>query len=98
MDDSPMDYNVVVVGGRSVGGIFPMDGHIPAEVPAHWLTYFAVDDCQASVDRCAALGGTVTVPPFDTPVGVMAVLHDPTGAAFAIGQMSELADPNAWTA
>jgi hypothetical protein len=98
VDDSPMEYNSAHVGGRSVAGVFPMEGHIPAEVPAHWLTYFAVDDTPATVERCAALGGSVVVPPFDTPVGLMAVLTDPTGAVFAIAKMTEIADPNAWTA
>jgi predicted enzyme related to lactoylglutathione lyase len=97
MDGSPTGYQVIGVGGRSVAGVFPMDGHIPAEVPAHWLTYFAVEDCQATVDRCAALGGAVTVPPFDTPAGLMAVLHDPTGAVFAVGRMTMIDDPNSWT-
>jgi predicted enzyme related to lactoylglutathione lyase len=98
VDDSPMEYTSVYVGGRSVAGVFPMEGVMPAEVPPHWLTYFAVDECQAAVDRCAALGGKVVMPPFDTPVGVMSVLEDPTGAVFAVAQMTELADPNAWTA
>ena len=34
--------------------------------------------------RPAELGGSVLVPPFDTPVGRMAVLSDPQGAMFSV--------------
>jgi hypothetical protein len=57
----------------------------PAEVPAHWMVYFSVDDTDASAAQVAALGGTVSVEPFDLPqVGRIAVLNDPQGAVFSV--------------
>lgn len=60
------------------------------------MTYFAVADLADAVGRCTGAGGAVVMPPFDTPVGQMAVLADPAGAVFAIGQFVQLDDPNEW--
>ena len=63
------------------------DGHarqVPPEVPAHWLAYFATDDCDATVEKASGLGATVLVPPMDIPPGRFSVMLDPTGAAFAV--------------
>ncbi len=98
MDVSPAPYLLINVDGRTVAGIMTMGDQFPEHVPTNWLTYIAVDDAQATADRCAASGGTVVVPPFETPVGTMAVLLDPTGAIFAIGAMVQPDDPNDWTA
>ncbi|MCQ0023196.1 VOC family protein [Streptomyces somaliensis DSM 40738] len=73
------------IGGRSViGGVFP------AEMPAHFLVYFAVADCDETVAATLRLGGRVTEEPFDTPYGRIALLADDQGAAFAV-----LAEPKA---
>lgn len=54
-------------------------------VPPHWLVYFAVDDCDRTVEKAKSLGAGVTVPPFDVEnVGRMSILTDPQGAAFAM--------------
>jgi len=54
----------------------------------HWLVYFVVGDCEAHAARAQVLGGTVRLPPTDTPgVGRFALLADPQGAAFAVIQM-----------
>jgi predicted enzyme related to lactoylglutathione lyase len=66
------------------GGILTMDENFPPEVPQHWAVYFWVDDTDHLVERLTSLGGTVTVPAFDTPVGRMAVLADPQGAMFSV--------------
>ena len=96
MDDGGMGYRVILVAGRAVGGVMPMGPGFPAEVPTHWMTYFAVADAPHAADRAVALGGTVIVPPFETPVGTMSVLADPFGAPFAVGAMTAPDDPNAW--
>ena len=59
-------------------------GEWPAEVPPHWMTYFAVDDCDATTGRAAELGATVLVAPADIPPGRFAVLRDPLGAVFSL--------------
>lgn len=69
----------------ALGGMMPMIGDMwPAEMPNHWMTYFAVEDADAACARCQELGGAVPVPPFDTPVGRSAVLSDPLGAVLSV--------------
>jgi uncharacterized protein len=76
-------YTVFETGGRQVGGTTPppMPG-----TPNHWHVYFAIADADATAARATELGGSVLVPPFDIPVGRIAVLRDPQGAAFSILQ------------
>jgi uncharacterized protein len=101
---TPMDpaemagYQLVHVAGRAVAGVMAMGDDFPPEVPTNWVTYFAVADLADTVDRATAAGGGVIAAPFDTPVGQMAVLHDPAGAVFAIGQFVTIDDPHDWPA
>lgn len=84
MGDGP-PYTILQVDGRGVGGIQEMGDNFPPEVPSHWLTYFAVDDTDASVKKATSLGASVMSEPFDIPgVGRIAVLIGPHGEAFAI--------------
>ncbi len=58
------------------------------DVPAHWLAYFAVDDCNAQAEKAKSLGATLLVPPTDIPgVGRFAIVQDPQGAVFSIIKM-----------
>jgi uncharacterized protein len=77
-------YSEWKLGGRSIGGMIAMNEQWPAEVPPHWMVYFAVDDADAAVGRAQELGGKVAVPPTDTPAGRFAVLNDPQGAVFSV--------------
>jgi predicted enzyme related to lactoylglutathione lyase len=81
MDMGTGEYTLFHVGDQMVGGSTPppMEG-----VPNHWHVYFAVDDADATAAKAGELGGSVMVPPFDTPVGRMAVLADPQGAVFSV--------------
>jgi hypothetical protein len=88
-DLAGMPYTQWMLGERSIGGMTPMPDMIPAEVGAYWLTYFGVSDADAAISTATSLGGTVIVPATDTPVGRLAVLTDPAGAAFAIIAMPE---------
>jgi len=54
-------------------------------VPSHWLSYFAVTDCDASAKKVSELGGKVVMPPMDIPnIGRFAIVQDPQGATFAL--------------
>ncbi len=69
---------------NSVAGMMPMVGdQWPADLPPHWMVYFAADDVDATATRCEQLGGKISVAPFDTPAGRTAVLNDPQGAVFS---------------
>lgn len=71
-------------GEDPMGGMMDMRGRVPDEVPAHWLTYFAVEDTDASVEKVKELGGGVAFGPIDIPAGRFAVVHDSYGAMFAV--------------
>jgi predicted enzyme related to lactoylglutathione lyase len=81
----PVTYTEFQVDGRSIAGMMPMVGdEWPADLPAHWMVYFAVEDCDTAVARAAELGGAVSVPPQDIPLGRFAVLNDPQGGFFSV--------------
>jgi len=87
--EGPMPYTEFQLGGQSVAGMMPMPPAVPAQVPTFWLVYFAVDDTDASVATTEKLGGSVSMPPMDIPVGRFAVLADPQGATFAVIKMTQ---------
>lgn len=91
-DRSPTEYWVINLDGKegddpTNGGILAMNEEWDA-IPANWMPYFAVDDTAAAATRVGELGGTVLVPPFDTPMGTIAVVSDPQGAAFSLWGLS----------
>ncbi|MEM6665977.1 MAG: VOC family protein [Pseudomonadota bacterium] len=76
-------YRVGKVGDQMVAGIFDLSELYPEspDIPAHWITYFAVDDADAKADEIVANGGKIIRPPFDVPyVGRFIILHDNVGA------------------
>lgn len=87
-DAGPMPYTEFKVAGESIAGMMKMPPMIPAEVPPHWLTYFAVDDADAAVAKTQELGGAVRSPIMDVPIGRFCVLADPQGATFAVIKMA----------
>ncbi|MFL6116269.1 MAG: VOC family protein [Catenulispora sp.] len=85
-----LEYTEWQVGDQTVGGMIEMDDkNFPAGVPPHWAVYFAVADCAASVAKVSKLGGSVTVPPTQIPVGTFAVCQDPQGGFFSLIQLAE---------
>lgn len=77
-------YTSINLGGAPVGGMLDMRGRVPDEVSPHWLTYFAVEDTDATLAKLRELGGAVALGPVDSPAGPLAVVTDPAGAAFAV--------------
>jgi predicted enzyme related to lactoylglutathione lyase len=96
-------YAVGRIRGRDVAGI----GTMPAEagdLPATWVTEVRVDDLETTVERVAAAGGTVVRSEVDlTPMGRLAVLHDPAGALFCAWEAGRregaqiVNEPGAWS-
>jgi hypothetical protein len=82
MEGAP-GYFGLNAGGRTVGGMMGLEA-LPEGTPPHWLTYFAVDDADSTVDALIRAGGNVLKPPFDMIAGRMAVLQDPQGGVFAV--------------
>lgn len=77
------DYTMIHPAGGTpddmFGGIAAHSGN------AHWLLYFDVANCDATVAKSRDLGGAVTTAPVDLEgVGRIAVVSDPAGATFAL--------------
>lgn len=69
---------------HAVAGRVPLDPALPRELPAHFLVYFAVTDCDEAVRTAVGLGGRVRREPRTTRFGRHAVLLDNQGAVFAV--------------
>ncbi|MFJ8333373.1 VOC family protein [Streptomyces sp. NPDC094437] len=75
-------YFSLNVDERAVGGMQALSD--APGVPSHWLTYFAVDDTDSTVDALVRAGGSVLAPPVDMLAGRMAIVQDPQGGVFAV--------------
>jgi predicted enzyme related to lactoylglutathione lyase len=69
---------------EGLGGLMEMGGEMPLEVPPHWQVYLAVESAEEAIEKTKSAGGALLFGPQPIPVGVLAVLNDPQGAAFAI--------------
>jgi predicted enzyme related to lactoylglutathione lyase len=84
-------YATFAVQDRPVGGALQMDDNWPAEIPAHWMAYFAVADTDQAVATVQRLGGSVQMPGMDSPYGRFAVVSDPQGGVFTVIRLPDRA-------
>ncbi|MEV7965141.1 VOC family protein [Sphaerisporangium sp. NPDC088356] len=82
-DGVDYDYVLWKIAGEPVCGRLRMP-YEAERVQPHWKTYFTVVDIDATVASVVPEGGAVLIGAYETPYGRVAVLADPTGAAFAI--------------
>ncbi len=83
--NSGMDYAVFNRDGEPVFGRMKMTAeHFPDSVPPHWLTLFAVEHHDATVEKIRKQGGKSLCDAIDTPYGRVSMALDPYGAAFGI--------------
>lgn len=89
-DQPVMDggYHIFQAGGKDAAGMYQlMPEQVERGVKPRWLNYVQVESTDAAVAKAKELGGTLLNEPFDVPtVGRMAVIQDPTGAAFCVWQ------------
>jgi len=85
----PGGYAEWRLGGHSVGGMMAKPDTVPAEVPPHWMVYFAVTDADGAVDTIGRLGGSVVMEPHDIEPGRFAIVSDPAGTAFSVIALKE---------
>lgn len=89
-----VDYTTWSVEGQTMLGRLQMNRTwADPRCAARWMLHFTVDPhigTDAAVDRVLALGGRVDADPYDTELGRIARVRDPSGAAFA------LIDPTNW--
>ncbi|MBN1352240.1 VOC family protein [candidate division KSB1 bacterium] len=77
-------YTTFKLDGKDVGGMYKMPPEMAA-IPPHWLPYFQVNDCQASVKKVQSLGGKLLVPVTVVPgVGPFSVIEDPQAGVFGV--------------
>ena len=87
-----MTYVVLNKKGKSCFAMYPVTEAEMKERGGqpYWLSYFTVEDADATSERMKELGGTVMHGPFDVfTAGRMAVAMDPIGAIFAVWQPKE---------
>jgi predicted enzyme related to lactoylglutathione lyase len=78
------EYTEISAGTVGIGGMMQITPDMQG-TPSNWAPYFAVDDCNAAVEKAKSLGAQIYVPPTDIPdVGRFAVMADPQGAMFDI--------------
>ncbi|QHS11864.1 VOC family protein [Shewanella sp. Arc9-LZ] len=83
-DVADFEYTEWYADEQAIGGMMEMTAEW-GDTLAHWMSYFAVDDCDVSVTKAQTLGATVCVPATNIPnVGRFSVLNDPQGGVFSI--------------
>ncbi len=78
-------YATLKAGDVNVGGLYELDEHDP-RMPS-WLPYVDVEDTDSLTRKADALGGKILMDPVDVlTYGRLAIVEDPTEAAFALWQ------------
>jgi len=79
-------YSMFQMRGKEVGAATTQQpDEKQAGIPPHWNSYVTVKNVDESAKKAQSIGGKVLAGPFDVmDAGRMAVLQDPTGAAFEI--------------
>jgi uncharacterized protein len=89
LDMGGVKYTEWHVGEPAVAGMMEMDSDYGAQTPSYWMTYFAVDDLEATTAAAERAGAKVLVRAADAPPGAFSMLTDPQGATFSIIQLHE---------
>lgn len=81
-------YSFWQLNEKTVGAMYQMAKE-PTEqgIPPHWICYASVENINNSLEKLKALGGSVSLGPYDVgEAGRMAFVKDPQGASFALWQ------------
>lgn len=100
-------YTIFTLGDRDAAACYGSTPEMEQQgIPPHWMAYVAVGSADQTTAKAKASGGSALKEPFDVMgIGRMAVLRDPTGAAFCVWEskghigVGVLNEPNAllWT-
>jgi predicted enzyme related to lactoylglutathione lyase len=92
-----VDYTIWSRGGHTMLGRLQMNEDWAAPgIAAHWMLHFTVDPqigTDAAVTRVVELGGRVDIDAYDTELGRIARVQDPSGAAFALIDPTQRLEP-----
>jgi predicted enzyme related to lactoylglutathione lyase len=86
-DGIDVDYTTWSRGVQLILGRLQMGDDWSSDIAAHWMPHFAVDPqtgTDTAVNRVLELGGRVNLFPYDTELGRIALVTDPSGATFAL--------------
>lgn len=79
------DYVMNAPDGEGKAGVCHARGG-NASMPPQWIIYIVVEDLDASLARCAEMGGKVIVPVRSMGEARYCVIQDPAGAVAALYQ------------
>src|SRR5579863_9883377 len=81
-------YSLMRVGGKDVAAIYPMGSdQRKAKRPPFWMPHIASANVAATAKKAKAAGGKIVMGPHKVmDKGRMAIVMDPTGAAFGVWQ------------
>lgn len=88
---SPAPYKIIECEGEINGGLLQMTEEW-GDVSPMWTVYFNTADIEAAAERVKSLGGEVCHGPFETPVGMLAIIRDPQGASFNLISLKQQLD------
>jgi uncharacterized protein len=92
-DSRHMDYGEYVIFKKDedmAGGMMQISKEM-GPMPPYWLVYFAVEDCDRTVEKAKGAGAKVMMPPMDIEnVGRFSILTDPQGAGFAVIKLNPM--------
>ena len=78
------EYTEIHIGKNGIGGMFEITKEMKG-MPVCWIPYFMVEDVDKTAKQAQSAKGKITMPAKDIPnVGRIAMLSDPTGAAFFV--------------
>jgi hypothetical protein len=83
MDMGGMMYFMFGKKGTAYGGMFNRPPEMSGMSP-FWMLYVNVKDVHKAVQTATKAGAFVKQPPMEIPGGMIAILGDPQGAAFAV--------------
>jgi predicted enzyme related to lactoylglutathione lyase len=83
------NYNILSKGDAGIAGMM-LKGEDMQGMPDSWTVYLATEDAAATATTAKAAGGQVMLDAMDVgDLGVMAIVVDPSGAAFGLWQPKE---------
>ncbi len=80
-------WNWQVEGQRwpeGMAGLMRMGSEMPSDAPPYWQVYLMVESADRAIELTKERGGRLIFGPQEIPVGKIAVLFDPQGAAFSV--------------
>jgi len=78
------NYTTFFKGDEAVGGCIEMTSQWPKTTPAHWMTYYQVNNIDETHKKVTELGGKVCIPPtvIEGMTEKMCMVSDPYGLSF----------------